>query len=897
MLVSLLITAVILNISHQGDWTVKNLILGLFRDWHALSYYPIIAIITSLAFVLLVNHTLAVDQEEDQMGRDFSKSSRGDPYGDAHFEQPHEYVDYAQVRELKNCKGLVLGQLGKDGSECVDFNPYTGRLNKHMLAIGTSGGGKTFTFVKPFVYQSIKQRHSLVVTDPDGGLYEDLAGHLRDNGYIVRHLNLKDLEKSDGWHMLGSIGRENLSTNHKIFAQTIVTNMSSDSGSIYASASNSLLCALVLRVILGHDYPEEKKNIRSVYEMLQNPAGYSYLEGMFDKNALTEEEMPCLKPYMAFKQASENLAANIATHLANGLQLFQDELLCDVLSRDEIDLTLPGKVPCAYFCQFPDSHDTFSFIISLFFSMFFISLMDYADLHTKARKLDVPVDFLLDEFPSIGIIPEWSTKISVLRKRSINCIMIVQDMTQLQQKYENTWRTIVNNCGTIIALGINEMETAQWISNRIGEISIEVSSTSESRVLGRNHKDLIGRDSVGVGKRSLMSPAEVMKVNADNSIILFTGHNPILACKTPHILFPNSEMLYVTKPDEVINFSDHDAKAFLSHCEDVYRDAFWQSHDMHPDMRLSDLSDAKYTEAILTPLQAAKAVIIEDCTALMKPFRRKRTQQGAQSKEKHSKISNPISTQLAPKEAFKRFYELCVNTPEKAPEELIGEYMEQTFGCKITNTTATTVSSVPAVAPVAQKSTSTPVATTQITPSQNSSQKKVIRINTLKPANKMDINSIDLDSEDIDYIDDIYDIYNDTKTNVAIENAQPNVTEHPREDSSSHTSQTSNRVNKTMQEFFDRQSEVKTQHNAPEAESPTQSRDTLPTSHTTISKPTHNYKASPVAQYNDNIHCDSPLTPDETQSDKTNLEQSFTDLASQNDIMWNPTGPRKIYRT
>lgn len=36
--------------------------------------------------------------------------------------------------------------------------------------------------------------------------------------------------------------------------------------------------------------------------------------------------------------------------------------------------------------------------------MLFITLINDADNNGKDRKLDVPVDFLLDEFPSIGTI-------------------------------------------------------------------------------------------------------------------------------------------------------------------------------------------------------------------------------------------------------------------------------------------------------------------------------------------------------------------------------------------------------------------------------------------------------------------------------------------------------------
>ena len=107
-------------------------------------------------------------QREDLLQRGFLHSKGGSPYGDAHFEQPWEFLDAAQIRPVEDCKGKILGQLDEEGRQCIDFNPYEGRINSHMIAIGRSGGGKTFTFVKTFMMQAMKEKHSLFIADPKG---------------------------------------------------------------------------------------------------------------------------------------------------------------------------------------------------------------------------------------------------------------------------------------------------------------------------------------------------------------------------------------------------------------------------------------------------------------------------------------------------------------------------------------------------------------------------------------------------------------------------------------------------------------------------------------------------------------------------------------------------------
>lgn len=641
-----------------SPWSV---IKAFFSSKLSMLLFPIVTIILLSVLLSMVHRTWEEKLREDRLERGFLHSKGGSPYGDAHFAQPWEYLDAAQIRPVEQCKGKILGQLDDAGRQCVDFNPYEGRINSHMIAIGRSGGGKTFTFVKTFMMQAMKEKHSLFIADPKGDLFRETSSYFRDNGYVVRKLDLKNLEKSDGWHCLGSLHGANLITNVQVFSSTVMANIS-ERDDVYSRAGGSLLSALILRVLQGQEYPPEKKTIKTVHELLQNPGGIEFLDTLLSREHVTSSEEACTRFYMDFKRASGNLAGNIITHLATGIQLLNNPLLSDILSTDDIDLTTAGQVPSIYYINFPDTDVTFRFIISLFFSMAFINLVDYADIHTPDGKLPVPVDFLLDEFPALGVIPDWDRKIATVRSRQINCVMIIQDIPQLKKRYLESWMTILNNCGCLLTLGINEsQETAPYLSQRIGETSIEVVSKSES-VVAEKAKSFLSKQSTGVGKRAFLSTAEICELSRDGSIILFADHQPVYVNKFPYILHPDAEKLEDTLPKDIIDFTDRMGRQTLHEAEEAYRRQFWETHQIKPDMNYRDISDAMFSELPKDPVAMLASMIRDDwnkirhrnrkkCSPKQAPFARCQESDQSDAKE-YQKL-----TDSAEPGAFRLYYE------------------------------------------------------------------------------------------------------------------------------------------------------------------------------------------------------------------------------------------------
>ena len=206
---------------------------------------------------------------------------------------------------------------------------------------------------------------SLIISDPKSELYEKTSAYLRGKGYIVRKFDLVTPSSSDSWNCLSEINGQELMA--QLFCDVIIKNTGSERGDhFWDNAEMNLLKALVLYVEQG--YPKEKRNIGEVYKLL-TMSSEKELNAIFD---VLPVDHPAKAPYSIFKQSSENVRGGVIIGLGSRLQVFQNKDIQQITSHDEIDLELPGKQPCAYFCITSDQDSTFDFLSSLCLSFVFI---------------------------------------------------------------------------------------------------------------------------------------------------------------------------------------------------------------------------------------------------------------------------------------------------------------------------------------------------------------------------------------------------------------------------------------------------------------------------------------------------------------------------------------------
>ncbi len=482
------------------------------------------------------------DGEIRDRERNLSYSSKG-TYGTAGYMTEAEMKEVLEVTDAKHTTGTILGKLnGK--AVCL---PLKTRMNRNIAVFGASGSMKSRAFARNMIFQTVRRGESLVVTDPKSELYEDMAKYLENNGYLVKVFNLVSPEHSDSWNFLQETEGE------EIMAQTLVDVIIKNTGSgkgdpFWDNAEANLLKALVLYVML--EYPEENRNMGEVYKLLSTGTEAG-LNKLFNILPISH---PAKSPYSIFKQAADSVRGGIIIGLGSRLQVFQNKLICEMTSFDDIDLEMPGKQKCAYFCITSDQDTTFDFLSSLFFSFLFIKLVRYADKHCAGGRLTVPVTFVCDEFPNIGTIPDFCKKISTVRSRGLNISIIFQNLAQLQNRYPlNQWQEILGNCDTQLFLGCTDELTAQFISNRTGDVTIGVSSKAKQLGTWRiSDYTPEYRETSSIGKRKLLTPDEVLRLPLDKALVILRGQKVLKVDKFDYTLHPDSKKLKPCKAVEHI---------------------------------------------------------------------------------------------------------------------------------------------------------------------------------------------------------------------------------------------------------------------------------------------------------------------------------------------------------
>ena len=385
-----------------------------------------------------------------------------------------------------------------------------------------SGSGKSSAYSIPNAYQCLG---SYVFTDPKGELYDRTAGYFKSKGYNVRVLNLISPEHSDGYNPLLHIKKE---MDVDIIAHTIVKGQGDEGGSsekYWDDMAEILLKSLIWYLISTR--PPEEQNLASCSELVRaaNDTGGSSLLG--DLINQLDFSHPARKNYKSIDIAPEKTKGSILSTLQSRLGKFDSKGIAELTSTDSIKFEELGKEKTVLYVISSDTHTTYNFLLTIFFSQLLQELYDYADACGGA--LPVPIFFILDEFANIGQIPDFDHKISTSRSRGISFSVILQTLDQLEAIYKDSHETIIANCDTHLFLGSNSPKTLEYFSKALGEKTISRDSHSTNRDKGGWKSG--SSDSDQIMGRVLLTPDELRRFDIDQCIIFVKGVRPIKANK------------------------------------------------------------------------------------------------------------------------------------------------------------------------------------------------------------------------------------------------------------------------------------------------------------------------------------------------------------------------------
>lgn len=522
------------------DWNPLTCMTSAFTG-NGLKALLLIVGVGAAIFIYIKVHDKFSGTSYDERG--FTKSKHG-TYGTADWMTEKEMKSVLEVSTPEKATGMILGER-KGQLICL---PEDTRLNRHTAVFGASGTMKSRAIVRNALFSAIRRGESILISDPKSEMYNETSELFRKNGYEVKVLNLVDPLHSDSWNCMSDLGDDTLMA--QMLTNVIIGNTSSGKGDhFWDNGEANLLKGLVLCVQLDPTIQQKDKNLTKVYEILTGNNLMGTINGVLGKT----EYHAAKASFSLFAQSSETVRQGIILGLGTRLQVLQDQAVKQLVSRSDIDLTAPGKRKCAYYIILSDQETSMAFISSLFFSFLFIKLTRFAD-NSPGGKCLIPVNMILDEFNNIGRIggapdgSDFCRSLSVIRSRDIRVMIAVQSLGQLQNRYPNNlWAEIVGNCDIQLMLGCTDDVTAEYISERSGEMSIQVDSTmTVKKTVALAQVIPQYRETQGQGRRKLLTADEVLRLPHEEMLVIIRGQNMLKLKKFDYTRHPMSKELVPT---------------------------------------------------------------------------------------------------------------------------------------------------------------------------------------------------------------------------------------------------------------------------------------------------------------------------------------------------------------
>lgn len=459
--------------------------------------------------------------EKDERGFTYSKSGT---YANSRFaslaklRQAEAGGSIRLDEDLRDVEGILVGKVYGYYLSI----PAKTDLNHNVFVIGSQGSYKSVSYAAWAIVGSVKMGESLVITDPKGEHYGRFARYLQEKeGYYLKVFCSKDFQYSDGWDMLGCLDSAEEITQ---VANTILRTVKGEErwDTYYDGGELNVLTALM---IYARDIGGEHGNtFTDAYELLATKSGTELL-AMFNLLRSMHPNHPANVPWNAVRDSPS--LPGFLSGLMNKLTFMINEYLQEVLRSQDIDLELPARKKCAYFIIFSDQHSTYDAINSLFINLIIQRVIDYAD-RNKDKKCDVPVHFVLEEFPALGGITDFSRKLGTARSRGIGISMLLQQNSQIEKLYPKDWEALIGGCDLRIIMGCNDNGTAKYFSETAGNTTAQ----TESRRKNQSMFQLTGNrvfyaESTSEAKRELIPLTDILTMPTNQGIAYIRSIGPI----------------------------------------------------------------------------------------------------------------------------------------------------------------------------------------------------------------------------------------------------------------------------------------------------------------------------------------------------------------------------------
>lgn len=358
--------------------------------------------------------------------------------------------------------------------------------DSHTMVLGATGSKKSRLLIMPTVRILADAGESMIVSDPKSEIYERTSGYLKQKGYNISVINLRNPSLGNSWNPLyipylyyksGDFDKA------YEFANDIAVNLCLAEMSVrdpfWDYSSRDLFFGLEL-LMFKFCYENNNDincvNIANLLRLRQ----YLFKNYYSTDNNTINDSSSILNQYMnsdfitssaliGSVNAPEKTQASILSTFDEKMRCFtiQPQLL-NLLSSNSIALDNVGDKKTAIFIITPDEKTTYHKLVSLFIKQSYEYIIYQAQKKYNGT-LPIRINYILDEFASFPAIKDFPAMISASRSRNIRFTLVVQSKHQLIGKYADDANTIQSNCNNWIFLTSREIDMLQEISILCGK--------------------------------------------------------------------------------------------------------------------------------------------------------------------------------------------------------------------------------------------------------------------------------------------------------------------------------------------------------------------------------------------------------------------------------------------
>ena len=465
------------------------------------SYIIVLVIVVSIIVFLYLIEPLISRQ----------KLKNNNEHGSARWATKKEIDKKFRKEEVSNINESGFPVYYSKNNKYVWFDNET----PHWIYLGSTGSGKSVTAVIPecsFI-ATAKVKKSVFITDPKGEIFSTTSKMFQDEGYNILTLDFRNPSLSNHLNILEPIIREyeEYSYNDKlsINESDIKKKMEYQNIAIEHLAQSNQLIESISKIIMEDKTAKEAFWNNSASDLLYGIIALfleEYADGKIDRkmitlssikkfqnSSMTDKNQKLLKKYITEKpyglkskdkllpviSSSENTYKSITSVFNERMSLFDDINVENITSDSDFDFDILGKEPTVLYCCIPDESKIYYTLVSIIVSLIYKTLVLLSN-NQPNKRLPYDLVFLLDEFANTPPLEDIETIVSVARSRGMYFQFFLQSFAQLDNLYGREVSQIIqDNCG-LAYLKTNTEETAEAISKRLGNKTIETSSINYS---------------------------------------------------------------------------------------------------------------------------------------------------------------------------------------------------------------------------------------------------------------------------------------------------------------------------------------------------------------------------------------------------------------------------------